>query len=117
MKRRRSKNYFDLLSDYFFNQFDMDSFKNETDYYTDFNSHINQNEGRLEVTTGEDENGSWERREWVSTDGKTKMTSYVMNSSNKNEISRESIKKELKLAVENEDYELAAKLKKQLDSI
>lgn len=115
--RKRSKNYFDLLSDYFFNQFNLDSFKDEPSNFIDFEEHTNKNEGTLEVTTGEDERGSWERREWVSADGKSKMTSYVMKSSNKNEINKDNLKKELKIAVENEDYELASKIKKQIDSL
>lgn len=115
--RRRSKNYFDLLSDYFFNQFNLDSFKDESSNFIDFNDHTSKNEGTLEVTTGEDERGVWERREWVSADGKSKMTSYVMKSFNKIENDKDDLKKQLKSAVENEDYELAAKIKKQIDSL
>lgn len=116
MKKGR-KNYFDLLSDYFFNRFNMDSFDIEPNKI-DFKDYTSNNEGTLEVTTGENEHGLWERREWTSADGKSRMTSYVMKSiKNNDEITKEDLKKELKLAVEKEDYELASKIKKRLDSL
>lgn len=117
MKRRRSINYFDLISDYFFNRFNMDSFKDEPKHLPNFNDHTSENDGTIEITTGEDENGTWERREWTSADGKAKMTSYVMKSFNKKDVDMEDLKQQLKTAVNNEDYELAAKIKKQIDSL
>lgn len=120
MRKGRNRGYFGLFPNYFFRSFDDLFNDNKNDFeFIDFNRHTSENEGKIEITTGESEEGTWEKKEWVSNDGTTKMTSYVMTSNNfgKKTVDKESLKKELKSAVENEDYELAAKIKKQIDSL
>lgn len=117
----KKKNYFGLIPNFFYRSFD-DVFNHDflnQEGSLDFDKHTSENEGKLEITTGENENGSWEKKEWTSNDGSLKMSSYVMTSSNfgKPKTNKESLKRELRSAVENEDYELAAKIKKQLDSL
>lgn len=117
----RKKNYFGLIPSFFFRSFD-DVFNHdfsEEKSSIDFEKYTSENEGRLEITTGENENGTWEKKEWTSNDGAMKMSTYVMTSNNfgKPVSSREDLKKQLRSAIESEDYELAAKLKKQIDSI
>lgn len=119
MKRRKNRNFLGIFPNYFFNSFD--DFFNENDNFNfpDFEKHSLENDGKIEITTGENENGTWERKEWISNDGTSKMSTYTMTSNNfgKKSVDKEILRKELKSAVENEDYELAAKLKKQIDSL
>jgi hypothetical protein len=100
-------------------------------FNNDFNSNLrnlrfnfdetNSNEtptGDVKITTGEDEKGTWEKKEWISPDGSTKMSSYVYKvKETKTAIDKKSIKALIKKAVKDEDYETAAKLKKELDSL
>lgn len=74
--------------------------------------------GDLRVTTGEDQNGTWEKKEWISTDGNSKMSFYTYTSTGtKVNEDKNLIKNKITEAVKNEDYETAAKLKKQLESL
>jgi hypothetical protein len=74
--------------------------------------------GDVKITTGENDHGTWEKKEWISQDGSTKMSSYTYTSKeSKNSIDKENIKSLIKKAVNDEDYETAAKLKKELDSL
>lgn len=120
--KRKNKNYFSLIPNIFYRSFD-DVFNynllNDDSFGNDFEKHTSENEGKLEITTGENENGKWERKEWTSNDGLTRMSSYTLTSSNfgKSITNQEDLKKQLKEAVGNEDYELAAKLKKQIDGL
>ena len=114
MRFRRKKTHFDLFSDLFFGSMDSNFL---SDDFLNFEKQTSENEGTLEVTTGENENVTWEKKEWVSADGKSKMTSYVMKNSPKTEPNEENLRKQLKSALDVEDYELAAKIKKQIDSL
>ena len=70
--------------------------------------------GDLRVTTGEDQNGTWEKKEWISTDGNSKMSFYTYTSTGtKVNEDKNLIKNKITEAVKNEDYETAVKLKKQ----
>lgn len=74
--------------------------------------------GDLRVTTGEDQNGTWEKKEWISTDGNSKMSFYTYTSTGtKVNEDKNLLKNKITEAVKNEDYETAAKLKKQLESL
>jgi hypothetical protein len=74
--------------------------------------------GDLRVTTGEDQNGTWEKKEWISTDGNSKMSFYTYTSTGtKVNEDKNLIKNKITEAVKNEDYETAAKLKKQLEGL
>lgn len=118
--KKRNRGYFGLFPNYFWNGFDDLFNENKSDFEMfDFTKHTSENEGKIEITTGEDESGTWERKEWVSNDGTSKITSYVMtsNSFGKKSIDKDDLKRQLKSAVDSEDYELAAKLKKQIDSL
>lgn len=118
MKRKRfNRNYFDLFEDYF--NFNNNNLFNVEKYdYFDFDEFTAENDGTTQITTGEDEKGTWERREWTSSDGMSKMTSYVSTSKNlPKKIDVENLKLQLKSAVEKEDYLLADKLKKEIDSV
>ena len=74
--------------------------------------------GDVKITTGENENGSCEKKEWTSSDGFTKMTSYKYSSKSlKGDVDKKLLKQRIKDAVKIEDYETAAKLKKELEGL
>jgi hypothetical protein len=108
----------------FFNDFFGSDFER---YFTPYNrlkfnfDEINENEtptGDIKITTGENENGTWEKKEWISPDGFTKMSSYTyLGKESKTFTDKKLLKSKIKDAVKNEDYETAAKLKKELDTL
>ena len=119
MRKGKNRSIWGLFPNYFLNGFD-DFFNQENNFnFPEFEKNTLENEGKVEITTGENEKGTWERKEWISNDGTTKMSTYTMTSSNfgKKTLDKEILRKELKSAVDNEDYELAAKLKKQIESL
>jgi hypothetical protein len=74
--------------------------------------------GDIKITTGENENGSWEKKEWISPDGFTKMSSYIYTGKESKSFSdKKLLKDKIKKAVKDEDYETAAKLKKELEKL
>ena len=110
-----------------FNFFD-DFFNNDFEkYFTPFNrmkfkfDEVKDNEvptGDIKVTTGENEIGSWEKREWISPDGFTKMSSYVYTGKETKSLTdKKMLKEKIKKAVKEEDYETAAKLKKEMENL
>lgn len=114
---RKNWNKFNSIFDYFESMFD--SYDNNT-----FDDFTNRKNGKVEITTGEDENGTWEEKVWTSEDGSTKIKNFVRTSNGfgkpteKNKSLKESdLKKQLKAAVDGEDYEKAAKIKKELNSL
>lgn len=106
---------FNFIDSMFNHPFFID-FNSESD--TDFNQIVSENEGKLTITNGEDETGSWERKEWMSDNGQSRVTSYIKTSSNfgkgKNLPTEAELKDQIRVALEEENYEEAAKLKKQL---
>lgn len=80
--------------------------------------------GDKNVEKGKDENGEWTKETFTSEDGGMVITSFVrrtpigggdfmnlFNEPKKKYTGAEGLKKELKVAIENEDYELAIKLR------
>ena len=59
------------------------------------------------------ENSVTTKESWQSSDGLVKF-SRIVTTPKKKEVTREDLEKKLKAAVEAEDYELAAKLKKEI---
>jgi hypothetical protein len=108
----------------FFNEFFGSEYNK---YFTPYNrlkfsfDETNEDEspnGDIKITTGENENGSWEKKEWISLDGFTKMSSYTyIGKESKSFNDKKLLKEKIKKAVNSEDYETAAKLKKELESL
>ena len=80
--------------------------------------------GDKNVEKGKDENGEWTKETFTSEDGGMVITSFVRRTPiaggdfmnlfkepKKEYTGAEGLKKELKVAIENEDYELAIKLR------
>jgi excinuclease UvrABC nuclease subunit len=80
--------------------------------------------GKNNVEKGKDENGEWTKKTFTSEDGEMVVTSFVRRTPiaggdfmnlfkepKKEYTGAEGLKKELKVAIENEDYELAIKLR------
>ena len=109
-------NFFnDFFGDDYFNKY-FNSYRKNRLSFDDLNSDELPT-GDVKITTGENENGTWEKKEWISPDGFTKMSSYVYtNKSSKLINDKKMLKDQIKKAVKEEDYETAAKLKKELDS-
>lgn len=110
----RSFNFFDDFfgNDFekYFTHFDRMKFK--------FDDEKDPTTGDIKITTGENEIGSWEKKEWISPDGFTKMSSYTyVGKGNKSVTDKKLLKEKIKKAVKEEDYETAAKLKKELESL
>lgn len=107
---RRNFNFNDLFSDF-------DSL------FNDFNSFSSPRmvKGKKNVESGDDENGTWTKETFISDDGTYQVTSiYRYNGEpNKTDKSGKSydLKRQLDVAVENQDYETAAKLRDQIKSI
>jgi excinuclease UvrABC helicase subunit UvrB len=102
-----------MIKIFYLNEFD--------DLFNDgfLNKKTNLDETKLnkEVEEGEDENYKWKKETWSSADGsffKTK-TYYTPKFLSKKELSL--LKKELELAVKEERYEDAAKIRDEIKSI
>lgn len=110
-------NFFnDFLGDEYFNRYFNPSLKRIRFTFDE----PNPNEiptGDVKITTGENESGTWEKREWISPDGSSKMSTYVYTNKNSKSINdKKLLKDKIKKAVSEEDYETAAKLKKELEN-
>lgn len=109
-----------MFEDYF-NNFFSNEFFNYNFKRIKVNEQISEDEvpsGDVTITTGENENGSWEKKEWTSSDGFTKMTSYKYSSKSlKGDVDKKLLKQKIKESVKIEDYETAAKLKKELEEL
>jgi hypothetical protein len=79
----------------------------------------NPNEFKTEF--GVDDFGNWEKREWSSEDGSTKITSFNRHFNIEPEQQREEpldlLRYKMKLAVEKENYEEAAKYRDAIKAI
>lgn len=76
--------------------------------------------GKKNVESGDDENGTWTKETFTSDDGMYQVTSIYRYSGNptkekSNEVN--VLERELKEAIEKQDYETAAKLRDQIKSI
>lgn len=109
---------FNFFNDFLNNDFENPFFKNLKMTKFTFDNPSEVPTGDVKITTGEDENGSWEKKEWISSDGFTKMSSYTYTSKDSKSVTdKKTLKESIKRAVKEEDYETAAKLKKELDSL
>jgi hypothetical protein len=92
-------------------------------------------EDEIDIERGEDENGEWEKRNWTSPDGSVSYSSFsrssgiedFINQSEKskrfkdkevvNNLRLNKLQKALDYCVQNENYEKAAEIKKQIDEL
>ena len=108
-KRRFNSLFGDF--DSLFNE--MNSMFNETPYYI---------KGKSNVENGNDENGKWTKESFISDDGSYSITTIVRTNTEgiKPESSNtklDQLKKELNNAVEEQEFETAAKLRDQIKSL
>ena len=61
-------------------------------------------------------NGEWKTQTKVSEDGTMKITTYYYDKDKTNPTSK-NLKQQLEIAIENEDFELAVKLRDQIKSL
>lgn len=98
--------------------------KNFNDLFGDFDAMFSQFESMFggmpsnsETESGTDELGDWTKETYTSPDGKIFITNFVRNGSshNSNKSSGvDSLKKRLQLAIEEENFEEAVKLRDQI---
>lgn len=94
--------------------------RNLNDIFGDFDSMFSQFESMFggmpnnsESESGTDELGDWTKETYTSPDGRIFITNFVRNgSSNKSGV--DSLKKRLQLAIEEENFEEAVKLRDQI---
>lgn len=108
-KRRFNSLFGDF--DSLFNE--MNSMFNDTPYYI---------KGKSNVENGKDENGKWTKESFISDDGSYSITTIVRTNTKgtKPEVSNTKLgqlKKELTTAVEEQEFETAAKLRDQIKSL
>lgn len=109
---------FNFFDDFLNNDFENPFFKNLKRARFTFDDSSDLPTGDVKITTGENETGTWEKKEWISSDGFTKMSSYVYTSKESKSVTdKKTLKEKIKKAVKDEDYETAAKLKKELESL
>ena len=108
-KRRFNSLFGDF--DSLFNE--MNSMFNDTPHYI---------KGKSNVENGNDENGKWTKESFISDDGSYSITTIVRTNTKgtKPEVSNtklDQLKKELTTAVEEQEFETAAKLRDQIKTI
>lgn len=112
---------FNFLADYFGTEFEKYFFNTNTrkvGFKFDETDETELPTGDVKITTGENENGTWEKKEWISSDGSTKMSSYSFTSKESKSTSDVKLLREkIKTAVNAEDYETAARLKKEVETL
>lgn len=115
MKNKKNKSFLEEFDSLFNNIFDSNYDTEDLSTRTD---------GKLDITKGEDENGKWEKQLWVSDDGLVKIStfsrtsdSFEEHSLNQKSIKEADLRKQLKSAVESEDFRSAAKIKEEIDSL
>lgn len=94
--------------------------------FNELNSMFNDNQfyvtGKRKVEHGNDDNGEWTKESFTSNDGMYSMTTIIRNNSNVSNPSKSntkvnSLKSELEKAVEEQEFEKAAKLRDQIKSL
>lgn len=78
--------------------------------------------GKSNVENGKDENGQWTKESFISDDGSYSITTIIRTNTEgvKPEVSNtklDQLKKELSVAVEEQEFETAAKLRDQIKSL
>jgi excinuclease UvrABC helicase subunit UvrB len=107
---RRRFNFNDLFSE----------FDSLFDGFNSYGSNPLMVRGKKNVESGDDEDGTWTKETFTSDDGTYQITSiYRYNGNTPKEKSNEIsvLERELKNAVEKQDYETAAKLRDQIKNI
>lgn len=94
--------------------------------FNELNSMFNDNQyyvtGKRKVASGTDENGDWTKESFTSNDGTYMVTTVIRGNTNYNKTKPENnktynLKVELERAVEEQEFEKAAKLRDQIKSI
>lgn len=94
--------------------------------FNEMNSMFNNSplyvKGKSNVENGKDENGQWTKESFISDDGSYSITTIVRTNTEgvKPEVSNtklDQLKKELSVAVEEQEFETAAKLRDQIKSL
>ena len=94
--------------------------------FNEMNSMFNNSplyvKGKSNVENGKDENGQWTKESFISDDGSYSITTIVRTNTEgtKPEVSNtklNQLKKELSVAVEEQEFETAAKLRDQIKSL
>lgn len=94
--------------------------------FNELNSMFNDNQyyviGKRKIESGTDENGDWTKESFTSNDGTYMVTTVIRGNTNYNKTKPENnkthnLKVELERAVEEQEFEKAAKLRDQIKSI
>lgn len=95
--------------------------KNFNDLFGDFDAMFSQFESMFggmpsnsETETGTDENGDWTKETYTSPDGKIFITNFVRNGSSNKSSGINSLKRKLQMAIEEENFEEAVKLRDEI---
>ena len=95
--------------------------KNFNDLFGDFDAMFSQFESMFggmpinsESESGTDENGDWTKESYTSPDGKIFITNFVRNGSSNKSSGINSLKRKLQIAIEEENFEEAVKLRDEI---
>ena len=95
--------------------------KNFNDLFGDFDSMFSQFESMFggmpsnsETESGTDEIGDWTKETYTSPDGKIFITNFVRNGSSNKSLGLNSLKRKLQMAIEEENFEEAVKLRDEI---
>ncbi len=95
--------------------------KNFNDLFGDFDAMFSQFESMFggmpinsESESGTDENGDWTKESYTSPDGKIFITNFVRNGSSNKSSGINSLKRKLQMAIEEENFEEAVKLRDEI---
>lgn len=95
--------------------------KNFNDIFGDFDSMFSQFESMFgglptnnQTESGTDELGDWKKETYVSPDGKIFVTNFVRNGETNKSSGINSLKRKLQIAIEEENFEEAVKLRDEI---
>lgn len=95
--------------------------KNFNDLFGDFDAMFSQFESMFggmpnnsETESGTDEIGDWTKESYTSPDGKIFITNFVRNGSSNKSSGINSLKRKLQMAIEEENFEEAVKLRDEI---
>jgi len=95
--------------------------KNFNDLFGDFDAMFSQFESMFggmpinsESESGTDENGDWTKESYTSPDGKIFITNFVRNGNSNKSSGINSLKRKLQMAIEEENFEEAVKLRDEI---
>lgn len=85
------------------------------DSFFESNKHLSGDE---KIESGNDENGEWEKKTFISDDGMFSYSFFTKRSENKKELDTISgLKKQLDLAVETQEFERAVELRDKIKKL